>query len=170
MKVVIMSKISQKNRPSGRHATSSSSATRLFLAVLGIAVLAVLAAPLVGGTLQAASAVQESYPGPTESSQESQESNDGVNAADAESYPAPAQAAPPAAAVEPTAYPEPVEPTTGPAAPASETGGQEPAIATPVPMPQAPDSPAGSQTSLLLVGLVLLGLVIVVVLIVARRR
>lgn len=108
---------------------------------------------------------QETYPGPAAE----------VNPAPTvviESYPGadvsvPAQISEPA---NPTAYPDPVQPTSGPAAPDTDSGNLgQPAVATPVPMPSVPVD-SGSQVSLLLVGLVLLGLIVVVGLILARRR
>jgi len=109
---------------------------------------------------------QESYPGPAV----------GPGAAPTvviESYPG-ADAPIPALIIEPanpTAYPEPNQPTTGPAsAPTADTGSVgQPAVATPVPMPSVPVD-SGSQVSLILVGLVLLGLVVVVGVILTRRR
>ncbi len=134
----------------------AGSLQRLGLILVCAALLAAFATPALA---------QETYPGPA------------VDAAAAptvviESYPGadapvPAQISEPA---NPTAYPEPNQPTTGPAVPTTDSGSAgQPAVATPVPMPSVPVD-SGSQVSLLLVGLVLLGLLVVVGLILARRR
>lgn len=143
----------------------------LIMAALGLALfLTSLLTMIVAAPVWAAAPGQDSYPGPV-ATQEAQPETDA--AVEAESYPGPAQGNPETQvesdSAAPTAYPAPAQPTTGPGT-SGETGRDAPAIATPVPMPQVPEAAGSSRISLLLVGLVLLGLVVVVVLIAMRRR
>lgn len=124
-----------------------------------LGLILVCAALLVSMTTVALA--QDAYPGPATNGEAAPtvviESYPGADA------PVPALIGDPA---NPTAYPNPGQATTGAAVP-SDAG--QSGVATPVPLPSVPVE-SGSQVSLLLVGLVLLGLVGVVGVILARRR
>jgi len=144
-----------------RRATFYGSAPTAIRRLLGLLLVCALFVAFVGPTVQA----QEPYPAPAINA-------DPTPTVMIESYPGadpliPVQGG---ESVAPTAYPEPGQPTTGPAIPSVDQGGAgQPTVATPVPMPSVPVD-SGSRVSLLLAGLVLVGLVVVVGLILARRR
>ena len=143
------------------HALSSDYIYSAFRRVGLILVCALLLSTFISAAFASAALAQEPYPAPAV------DTAPAAPTAISEEYPAPNVAAP-APILDPTSYPDPGQPTTGPAAPSADQVNAA-AVATPVPMPSVPVD-GGSQVSLLLVGLVLLGLVVVVGLILARRR